>query len=128
MALDLITEQIQDIFDKYDRDMKRKVNTAVDTVAKESVSRLKNTSPKRPGHGEYAQGWAIKRARGHNGINDLAIWNAKHYQLTHLLENGHVISNGRGTYGRTRPHPHIKAVEDYFNSEVLEEIKRELEQ
>jgi len=128
MALDLVTDQIQKIFDEYDRDMKRKVNNSVDKVAKESVAKLKSTSPKRPGHGEYANGWAIKRARGRNGINDLDIWNPKHYRLTHLLENGHVIRNKKGTYGRTSPIKHIKPVEDYFNSEVIEEIQRELEQ
>lgn len=128
MALDLITPQIQKIFDEYDRDMKRKVNNSVDKVGKEAVSKLKNTSPKRPGHGEYAKSWEIKRDRGRNGINDFTIRNKDHYRLTHLLEKGHVIRNKKGTYGRTQPIKHIKPVEEYFNTEVVEEITRELEQ
>lgn len=128
MALDLITDQLSEIFDEYSRDMKRKVNNSVDKVGKESVQQLKNTSPKRPGHGEYARSWEIKRERGRNGINDFTIHNKEHYRLTHLLEKGHVIVNAKGTYGRTSPIPHIKPVEDYFNTEVIEEIKRELEQ
>ena len=126
MALDLITDQISEIFDEYSRDMKRKVNNSVDKVGKESVNQLKNTSPKKTG--DYARGWRLKRERGRNGINDVTIHNATEYRLTHLLENGHVIRNKKGTYGRTSGIKHIKPVEEYFNSEVVEEIKRELEE
>ena len=126
MALDLISNQIAEIFDDYDREFKRKVNNSVDKVGKESVAKLKSTSPKKKG--DYAKGWRLKRERGRNGINDVTIHNATDYQLTHLLENGHVIRNKKGTYGRTSPIKHIKPVEEYFNSEVVEEITRELEQ
>lgn len=126
MALDLITDQIAKIFDEYDRDMKRKVNNSVDKVGKEAVQKLKDTSPKKTG--DYAKGWKIKRERGRNGINDVTIHNATEYRLTHLLENGHVIRNKKGTYGRTSGRKHIKPVEEYFNSEVVDEIERELEE
>ena len=125
MALDL-TEQMSKIFDEYDRDMKRKVNNSVDKVGKEAVNKLKSTSPKKTG--DYAKGWKLKRERGRNGINDVTIHNATEYRLTHLLENGHVIRNKKGTYGRTNGVKHIKPVEEFFNSEVVEEIERELEQ
>lgn len=126
MALDLVSEQIAEIFDEYNRDMKRKVNNSVDKVGKESVQKLKNTSPKNTG--DYARGWRLKRERGRNGINNVTIHNATEYHLTHLLENGHVVRNKKGTYGRTRGIKHIAPVEEYFNSEVIEEIKRELEE
>ena len=125
MSMDL-TSQIAEIFDEYNRDMKRKVNNSVDVVGKEAVSRLKSTSPKKSG--DYAKGWRLKRERGRNGINDVTIHNATDYHLTHLLENGHVIRNKKGTYGRAPAHKHIAPVEEYFNSEVVEEIQRELEQ
>ena len=123
MAIDL-TSQIAEIFDEYNRDMKRKVNNSVDVVGKESVSRLKSTSPKKSG--DYAKGWRLKRTRGNNGINDVVIHNATDWHLTHLLENGHVIRNKKGTYGRTNGIKHIAPVEEYFNSEVVAEIEREL--
>lgn len=125
MALDL-TGQLSEIFDDYQRDFKRKVNNSVDKVGKESVQKLKNTSPSKTG--DYARGWRLKRERGRNGINDVTIHNATDYHLTHLLENGHVVRNKKGTYGRAPAHKHIKPVEEYFNSEVIEEIQRELEQ
>lgn len=126
MALDLVSDQIAEIFNEYDRDMKRKVNTSVDKVGKEAVQKLKDTSPKKTG--DYAKGWRLKRERGRNGINDVTIHNATEYRLTYLLENGHVIRNKKGTYGRTSGRKHIKPVEEYFNSEVVEEIERELEE
>ena len=125
MALDL-TGQLSEIFDDYQRDFKRKVNNSVDKVGKESVDKLKNTSPKKTG--DYARGWRLKRERGRNGINDVTIHNATDYHLTHWLENGHIVRNKKGTYGRAPAHKHIAPVEEYFNSEVVEEIKRELEQ
>ena len=123
MSMDL-TSQIASIFDEYNRDMKRKVNNSVDVVGKESVSRLKSTSPKKSG--DYARGWRLKRTHGRNGINDVVIHNATDWHLTHLLENGHVIRNKKGTYGRTNGIKHIAPVEEYFNSEVVAEIEREL--
>lgn len=123
MAISL-TDQIEGVFDDYSREMKRKVNNSVDTVAKDGVAKLKATSPRKTG--SYAKGWGIKRERGRSGINDVTIHNKTDYQLTHLLENGHVIVNGKGTYGRTRGIKHIKPVEEFFNSEVVEEIEREL--
>ena len=125
MALDL-TGQISEIFDDYSRNMKRKVNNSVDKVGKDAVDKLKSTSPKKTG--DYARGWKLKRERGRNGINDVVIHNATDWHLTHLLENGHVIRNAPGTYGRAPAHVHIKPVEEYFNSEVVEEIQRELEE
>ena len=125
MALDL-TGQISEIFDDYSRNMKRKVNNSVDKVGKDAVDKLKSTSPKKTG--DYARGWKLKRERGRNGINDVVIHNATDWHLTHLLENGHVIRNAKGTYGRAPAHVHIKPVEEYFNSEVVEEIQRELEE
>lgn len=123
MSMDL-TSQIAEIFDEYNRDMKRKVNNSVDVVGKEAVAKLKSTSPKKSG--DYAKGWRLKRERGRNGINDVTIHNATDWHLTHLLENGHVIRNAKGTYGRTNGKKHIKPVEEFFNSEVVAEIEREL--
>lgn len=125
MALDLVSDQMKKALEEYSRDMKRKVNTAVDKVGKESVNKLKDTSPKKTG--DYAAGWKLKRERGRNGINDVVIHNATEYRLTHLLENGHVIRNKKGTYGRTSGRKHIAPVEEYFNTEIVNEIERELE-
>ena len=59
-------------------------------------------------------------------IVNIVVHNKTDYQLTHLLENGHVIRNKKGDWGRTRPIKHIAPVEQWANSELPEEIERAL--
>ncbi len=80
---------------------------AASETAKETVSDLRATSPKRSG--AYAKSWTHRKtAENRYGVNEV-VYNAKHYRLTHLLEYGH--ANARGG-GRTPAHPHIKRAED----------------
>lgn len=115
--------QLAEVVDQYDVKLKRATNNAMDVVAKEAVSKLKSTSPRKSG--EYARGWGIKRERGTGGINTVTVKN-RVYQLTHLLENGHIVRNKKGTYGRAPGIKHIKPVEDWANTELPEEIEREM--
>lgn len=93
-------------------------------MAKEAASRLQNTSPKKTG--KYAKSWKVKTQRGSAGIDEVIVYNKDHYQLTHLLENGHVIKNAKGEYGRTSPKKHIGPVNDWACDELPKEIEREL--
>lgn len=120
--------QLQEILEDYTAEVKKTVNEAMDTVSKEGVQKLKSTSPKRNGKGKhYANGWAVKKARGSLGIDDVLIYNKTKPQLTHLLENGHVIANAHGTYGRMDGVKHIAPVEEWAAEELPAEIIRGLE-
>ena len=124
MAID-ISGQIKSTLEEWDVEFNRKVNNSFDEVAKQGLSKLKEGSPKKTG--DYAKGWTIKREKTRSGINDISIHNKTDYQLTHLLENGHIIVNAKGTFGRTSPQKHIAPVEEFCESELPAEIKRELE-
>lgn len=115
--------QLAEVVDQYDVKLKRATNNAMDVVAKEAVSKLKSTSPRKSG--EYARGWGLKRERGTGGINTVTVKN-RVYQLTHLLENGHIVRNKKGTYGRAPGIKHIAPVEDWAKTELPEEIEREM--
>lgn len=117
--------QMRDILDDYSKEVQDATNNAIDKVSKESVKMLRNNSPKRTG--DYARSWGTKKDRGNGRIYTVTVRNKDHYQLTHLLENGHVIVNGKGTYGRAPAKKHIAPVEQWANSELPNEIKRELE-
>lgn len=119
-----VSDQLGEIFDEWDAGFKRTVNNSFDVVAKEGVSKIKDTSPRKTG--DYAKGWGIQREKTRSGINDVIIRNKTDYQLTHLLENGHVIVNAKGTYGRTRPIKHIAPVEAFCETELPAEIEREM--
>ena len=122
------TVQMDKILDSYSKEVKKATNDAIDKVSKESVRKLKNTSPRgTPHRRRYAEGWRVKKERGRDGLETVTVHNKTNYQLTHLLENGHVIRNAKGTYGRTNGIKHIAPVEEWAQDALPEEVKRELE-
>lgn len=118
-----VAVQVENVLEEYSKEVKRATNNSMDVVAKEAVSKLKSTSPKKSG--KYARGWGIHRERGTGGINTVTVRN-KVYQLTHLLENGHIVRNKKGTYGRAPGIKHIAPVEEWAKTALPEEIEREL--
>lgn len=120
-----ISDQISDVLDEYVDEVKKATNDSINSVAREAVNTLRSSSPSKTG--DYARGWAKKKAGDKNGIADVIIHNRTDYQLTHLLEFGHVVRNKKGTYGRAPARPHIKPVEEWAMNELPEEIKRRLE-
>lgn len=125
---DSIAVQMADILDDYSKEVKKKTNEATDKTSKESVRKLKSTSPRSVKHTrKYAEGWRVKRERGKDGLYTVTVHNKTNYQLTHLLENGHIIRNGKGVYGRTNGIKHIAPVEEWAKDELPREIERELE-
>lgn len=121
---DSLVVQMDKILDEFSRDLKNATNEAADSVAKQSVQKLRNTSAKRTGR--YARGWGVKREKGTNGINTVIIRNRTDYQLTHLLEKPHLIRNKKGTYGYTKGDGKIKDVEEWAKQEFPTEIERRL--
>ena len=119
-----IEVQMTKILDEYSQGVQDVTNKSIKKVARETAKRLKNTSPKRGG--EYARDWAVKNLSVHGNIVNLVVYNRKHYQLTHLLENGHVIRNKKGAYGRAPAHPHIGPAEEAASIELPAQIEREL--
>lgn len=104
MANDSILD-IKDILNEYSSEIQEAITEDAQKVAKEAVSELKNTSPKRTG--KYRKGWRVKTTKG-NGYVECIVHNATSYQLTHLLEKPHATRNG----GRTTPKVHIAPVEE----------------
>lgn len=94
-------------------------------VASDTVKLLEIRSPRRPGGGEYANGWTIESARNIYGYEyGYIVWNEKHYRLTHLLEKGHAIRNQFGSYpGRVRKYPHIGPTEKQMIPIYLKKIR-----
>lgn len=119
-----VAVQMDKILDSYSREVQEATNKSIDSVSKESVSKLKDTSPRKTG--DYAKGWRVKKERGRDGLQTVTVHNKTNYQLTHLLENGHVVRNKKGAYGRTRPIKHIAPVEEWAVNELPREIEERL--
>lgn len=116
-----VSIQMKQILDQFDDKVNDVLEESADKVSRESVDKLRNTSPKKSGG--YAQGWTVTK----ESPKSIIVHNATHYQLTHLLENGHVIRNKKGTYGRAPAHKHIKPVETWANKEFQRLIKEGIE-
>lgn len=98
----------------------------IQEVAKESVKKLKNTSPK-GATGKYRRGWAWKVEKNfRKRYNAYAVVYGKTgtYQIAHLLEHGHAKRGG----GRTRSIEHIKPVEEWAIDEAYDRIIDRLSQ
>lgn len=115
-----VAVQMKQILDEYDDQVQGVVRDSIKKVAKESAQKLKSTSPRRTG--SYASSWSVKQVNDKDAI----VHNTKHYRLTHLLENGHVVKNKKGTYGRAPAIKHIAPVEAWANDELTNEIERQL--
>lgn len=110
----------------------------IDKFADDTVKGLKNKSPR--GHRRsktYASGWEVKTNNRQNkkkGSIQLSygvtVWNATNYQLTHLLEKGHLIVNKKGGVGWASAKPHIDVVYQQIKEpfiRAMENAKKEVE-
>lgn len=119
-----ISVQMRKILDAYEDRVENVYEVSVSRVSREAVQRLRNTSPKKSG--SYARGWSLKKVKSRANVTDVIVHNRTDYQLTHLLENGHVIRNKKGEYGRTRPIKHIAPVAEWAENELPNDIERGL--
>jgi hypothetical protein len=111
---------MKELLDEINEDVRDSAKKNINAVSRECVQKLKGSSPRRTG--SYASGWATKR----QGDMDVVVHNRTDYQLTHLLENGHVITNKKGTYGRTHGIKHIAPVEEWAVDELPRRIMEDI--
>lgn len=123
-----LADEIKTILDEYELEVIDDVDKAALATAKLGVKELKEKSPKsnRANGGAYAKSWGYTKEKMPFGYTLYVIRNRKHYQLTHLLENGHLIKNQYGSYGRTKPIPHIKPVEIIVQENFLDNLIKRL--
>lgn len=113
--------QLNKILDEYADKLDDTIEKEITDVAKETAKDLKSSSPKRTG--AYARDWAVKKTKSKYGK---IVYNRKHYQLTHLLNNGHVVRNKYGTYGRVNGDNHIGEAEQRAIEKLVNNLERKL--
>ena len=109
-----LSQAIVNALAEYTDEVTKGIEQEKKTVAEKAVETLKATSPK-GATGKYAKGWGIVSANG-----KYTVCNKTSYQLTHLLEHGHVKRNG----GRTESFPHIRPVEEQAIKEFTDGVKK----
>lgn len=112
-----LAKELEKGINEYSQEVADEIKKATDVVAEEAVRELKSTSPVLTG--SYAKGWAKKNAYESKSSKRNTVYNKTDYQLTHLLEKGHVGRDGR----RVRAIEHIRPVEEKAMTEFQERVK-----
>ena len=120
ITVDQLSDEIMDALEEYREMTDEVVQTAVDTVSKETKKIVQAGSPVQTGG--YQKGWAVKKTSAKAGQVSITVYNRKKPGLTHLLEKGHAKRGG----GRVAGQPHIAPAEQYAVSELENKIKRGL--
>ena len=119
IKVDAISKEMQELFKEYGEEVNDILDEEILKVAKETVNKLKKTSPK--DDGDYAKGWKQKTRKKNLGIF-ATVYNSTHGWLVHLLEHGHAKRGG----GRTKAQPHVKPAEEWAEKEVIKRVKERL--
>lgn len=100
------------ILNGYVKEVRDGLTKSKKEVANDAAEKLRSSSPKKTG--KYAADWGVKQVGSKQ-----VVYNKKHYQLTHLLENSHALRNG----GRSKAQVHIKPVEEEVKRKMVDRAK-----
>ena len=90
----------------YQQEVVDDLKDSVSDAGNACLNEIKANSP--ADSGDYRKGWKLKTAYESETDIRLQVYNKDHYQLTHLLEDGHANVDG----GRTPGRPHIGPAAD----------------
>lgn len=114
-------DDIRKILDEYSGEVRIAVDMATKETATEAVKKLrKPPTPIRTG--QYAKHWTQQAQVKRNYTTRIIYGKKPTYRLAHLLENGHAKRGG----GRVAGIPHIKPVEEWAYSDVIERVVRKI--
>ena len=117
MKVDQMADAIVKELSAWSREVTDAVKAECKTVADDTAKELRQISPKRGG--AYARDWDSKVTYDDWQDIRVTVYNKRHYQLTHLLENGHAKVNG----GRVSGIPHISIAEDNASKNLEDKVK-----
>jgi hypothetical protein len=108
-----VAGEIQEALKAYAYNVSNEIDEAKNDVTKVLRKDVENDSPEQTG--SYKKGWRIKKFKNSN-----ILYNKTDYQLTHLLEKGHVKRNG----GRTDAQVHIRNNEEVAVKNFLKRVQK----
>lgn len=106
---DKLDEAIRQQLETYSDEIRQNLNTNLKDVADKTAETLKKGGSYKERTGKYTPDWAVteRKITSATQSKEYSVHNRKHYQLTHLLEKGHVGRNGK----RVRAFEHIAPAE-----------------
>jgi len=111
--------EINEILNNYVDEVQEEITQSAIDIATKGKERLrKNTNTYKVRTGKYNKGWRVKTTKTYNSIN-CVIYNETSYQLSHLLENGHILRNGK----RSRAFIHIAPVAQQCTTDFTKSVE-----
>jgi len=117
---DQLAAAINGILEEYAEDVNVSLKDAVKKVTKEGVKALKKESAAKFGSGPYSKSW--RSVYESDRLSSQGTIYSTKPGLPHLLENGHMLRNGRFWPGK----PHISTIEDQIEEEFGKEVFKDL--
>lgn len=129
LTLDNFEKEMEKLLEEYSDDVKGNLDEATKKVMKEGVKLLRSESKAKFGTSDkrrkkYASSWTSQFESGRMSTQG-TIYNTE-AGLPHLLENGHVSSNGTGRYGKVEGREHIAPVDEKIALAFEREVKNKL--
>ena len=121
-----LVSAIMQALEEYEGVTEEAARAGITETANDAVAELQSAQPS--GSGQYGSwdaynnDWTTTKTTEKKGVYGGIVHNKKHYQLAHLLENGHALRNG----GRTRAFTHIAPVAERAEANLLKNIKKYL--
>ena len=118
--IDDLAHIIAEELESYTEEVDGVMQDEIDALSKEVVKNLKNNPIIPEETGKYKKSFYLKKEAQGRGYKRNRIAN-RDYQKTHLLEDGHLTSNGK----RTRAFPHWKEAQELADT-LPERLEKKL--
>lgn len=115
-----VAVQLGAILNEYAENVQEIAQKGMKRASSDTAKKLRSSSPRKTG--EYSSGWTSKRLDSDTYVT----YNSKMPGLTHLLEDGHVIRNKKGEYGRVAGRKHIAPAAEEGAELYTQLVEREL--